>query len=167
MKIVDIADDIFREVGRPTDLSIPAISYWIRSNVGALNSYINREFKVDTTTLEILDKNDHEILTDEAVILKKMYMVHFYDLQVRKNIGTIEKESIISVSDGEQSVTKINRNQVLVTLTSLKRAEEHELTKLITAYKTDKSSPKQVAGDDTEAGQHGQSKYNTEFNRID
>jgi hypothetical protein len=93
-------------------------------------------------------------------------MVHHYDVQVRKNIGTIEKESIISVSDGEQSVTKINRNQVLLTLTSLKRAEEYELQKLITAYKTDKSSPKQVVGDDTEAGEHGKSKYNTEFNRI-
>ena len=166
MKVVDIADDIFREVGRPSDTSIPVISYWIRANVGALNNYINREFEVDSTTLEILDKNSHEILADEAVILKKMYMVHHYDVQVRKNIGTIEKESIISVYDGEQSVTKINRNQVLLTLTSLKRAEEYELQKLITAYKTDKSSPKQVVGDDTEAGEHGKSKYNTEFNRI-
>ena len=47
MKVVDIADDIFRELGEPSSLSIPAITFWVRSNVGRLNNAINTEFAVD------------------------------------------------------------------------------------------------------------------------
>ena len=41
MKVVDIADEIFRELSEPSTLSIPAIAYWVRSNVGELNNYLN------------------------------------------------------------------------------------------------------------------------------
>ena len=46
MKIVDIADEIYRELGEPSTISIPAISFWIRSNVGELNNRINTTFKI-------------------------------------------------------------------------------------------------------------------------
>ena len=49
MKIVDIADEIFRELGEPSTISIPAIAYWIRSNVGELNNRINTTFKISET----------------------------------------------------------------------------------------------------------------------
>ena len=41
MKIVDIADEIYRELGEPTDNSIPPIAFWIRTNLGTLNNYLN------------------------------------------------------------------------------------------------------------------------------
>ena len=44
MKIVDLADQIFRELGEPSDLTLPAISYWVRSNVGGVNNYLNTSF---------------------------------------------------------------------------------------------------------------------------
>ena len=31
MKVVDIADEIFRELSEPSTLSIPAIAYWVRT----------------------------------------------------------------------------------------------------------------------------------------
>ena len=46
MKVVDIADEIFRELSEPSTLSIPAIAYWVRSNVGELNNYLNTSFRV-------------------------------------------------------------------------------------------------------------------------
>ena len=46
MKIVDIADEIYRELGEPSTISIPAIAFWIRSNVGELNNRINTTFKI-------------------------------------------------------------------------------------------------------------------------
>jgi len=162
MKIVDLADQIFRELGEPSDLTLPAISYWVRSNVGGVNNYLNTSFELDEDTLELTPA----MTLDETVIFKKMYMVHYYDVKIRKNLGVVESETIIAVSDGEQSVTKINKNQVTIALTSLKRAEEAELQRLITAYKTDKASPQQVAGDDTEKGRFGQTSYNNEFNRL-
>ena len=56
MKVVDIADEIFRELSEPSTLSIPAIAYWVRSNVGELNNYLNTSFRVSHSTFEIEEK---------------------------------------------------------------------------------------------------------------
>ena len=69
MKIVDIADEIFRELDQPTDVSIPQIAFWIRVNVGSLNNLINTEYTIDTTTLEI----SPDPAIEEKSILKKLY----------------------------------------------------------------------------------------------
>ncbi len=53
MKIVDIADEIYRELGEPTDNSIPPIVFWIRTNLGTLNNYLNTAFKIQKPTLEV------------------------------------------------------------------------------------------------------------------
>ena len=56
MKVVDIADEIFRELSEPSTLSIPAIAYWVRSNVGELNNYLNTSFRVSHETFEITEQ---------------------------------------------------------------------------------------------------------------
>ena len=87
MKVVDIADDIFRELGEPSSLSIPAITFWVRSNVGRLNNAINTEFAVDEESLEIkrkIDLKPTNIGIDEVTILKKctpcIFMIHKFEL---------------------------------------------------------------------------------------
>ena len=76
MKVVDIADEIFRELAEPTNLSIPAISFWLRANIGQLNNYINTEYSIDSSDLEIKDTSSVEIGEDEKSVLKKMYFIH-------------------------------------------------------------------------------------------
>ncbi len=41
MKIVDIADEIFQELNEASNISMPAIAFWLRNKVGALNGFIN------------------------------------------------------------------------------------------------------------------------------
>ena len=73
MKIVDIADQVFQELGEPSTLSIPAISYWLRANVGRLNSAINSSYSVSETTYEIHQKiNDKE---RREIILQKLFQL--------------------------------------------------------------------------------------------
>ena len=60
MKVVDIADELFREVGEPSTYSIASISYWVRANIGRLNSHINTFFEIDSSTHEIIQKTDEE-----------------------------------------------------------------------------------------------------------
>ena len=83
MKVVDVADEIYRELGRPEDTSIASISFWVRSNIGALNNHINMEFTIDGSTLEVnfTDDNDEKfnLGIEEASILKKMYLIYDYD----------------------------------------------------------------------------------------
>ena len=107
MKVVDIADELHRELGDPSSLSIPAIAYWLRTNIGALNSHIKTSYGVNETTFEIEQKQTDsagleetvEIGEQERAILKKMYMVHFYEIKLRENITNLATDTVISVSD--------------------------------------------------------------------
>ena len=76
MKVVDVADEIYRELGSPTDTSVASISFWVRSNIGALNNHTNMEFTIDGSTLEVsyLDDDDEKVNLgiEDAAILKKM-----------------------------------------------------------------------------------------------
>ena len=132
MKVVDIADDIFRELGEPSSLSIPAITFWVRSNVGRLNNAINTEFAVDEESLEIkrkIDLKPTNIGIDEVTILKKMYSVYFYDTQIRANIKGLETDAVVEVSSDGMRVRKTSKTEIIRYLTSLKRLELEELNK--------------------------------------
>ena len=189
MKIVDIADEIFRELGEPSTISIPAISFWIRSNVGELNNRINTTFKIvdygseayefsgsfvspayepqafneatGALGLSVSGNNGTastpaivSIQPEEASILKKMYIVHYYDQQIRSTVGAASTDPVVEVASDGSRVRKINKNELSKTYISLKKEEYSELTDLINAYKLRKSSPVQVAGDDTRVGQY-------------
>tara|TARA_R100000005_G_C4997623_1_gene204315 strand:+ start:229 stop:747 length:519 start_codon:yes stop_codon:yes gene_type:complete len=158
MKIVDIADQVFQELGEPSTLSIPAISYWLRANVGRLNSAINTSYSVSETTYEIHQKiNDKEttISIDAAAILKKMYIVYYYDVQIRANVTGVETDAVVEVSSDGMRVRKTSKTEIIRHLTTLKRLEDEELNRMINFYKTNQAAPRQVAGDDTQAGYFG------------
>ena len=189
MKIVDIADEIFRELGEPSTISIPAIAFWIRSNVGELNNRINTTFKIVDYGAEAYEfsgsfvspqyepqafneasgalglslSGDNgtaslpaivSIQAEESSILKKMYIVHYYDQQIRTTVGAASSDPVVEVASDGSRVRKINKNELSKTYLSLKREEYSELTDLINSYKLRKSSPVQVAGDDTQVGQY-------------
>ena len=187
MKIVDIADELYRELGEPSSISIPAISFWIRSNVGELNNRINTTFKIVDYGSEAYEFSGSfidparepqafnegtgalglsisgtdgtastpaivSIQPEEASILKKMYVVHYYDQQIRSTVGAASTDPVVEVASDGSRVRKINKNELSKTYIMLKKEEYMELTDLINAYKLRKSTPVQVAGDDTQAG---------------
>lgn len=188
MKIVDIADELYRELGEPSSISIPAISFWIRSNVGELNNRINTTFKIVDHGSEAYefsgsfidasnepqafneatgalglsigsDKGETSepvivsIQPEEAAILKKMYVVHYYDKQIRSTVGAASTDPIVEVASDGSRVRKINKNELSKTYLALKKEEYSELMDLINSYKLRKSTPVQVAGDDTVRGE--------------
>jgi hypothetical protein len=201
MKIVDIADEIFRELGNPSTISIPAISFWIRSNVGELNNRINTTFKIRDTNPDIYELSGSfvspayepqafneatgalglsasadngtastpaivAIQPEEASILKKMYIVHYYDQQIRSTVGAASTDPIIEVASDGSRVRKINKNELSKTYIALKKEEYSELIDLINAYKLRKSTPVQVAGDDTVRGQYSIGYDGYPYNRV-
>ena len=200
MKIVDIADEIYRELSEPSTISIPSISFWIRSNVGELNNRINTTFKIRDTNPDIYEfsgsfvaaSNEPQVFNEaagalglsvsgnngtssspaivaiqpeEASILKKMYVVHYYDQQIRSTVGAASTDPIVEVASDGSRVRKINKNELSKTYISLKKEEYSELTDLINAYKLRKASPVQVAGDDTVVGQYSIN-YGGSYNRV-
>ena len=132
MKVIDIADEIYRELDSPTDLSIPAISYWIRSNIGALNNYINTKFLVNPS-LEIEDSDDSTLMLGikECAIIKKMYFIHDYEKKLRSVLGAAALDAVIQISDLGTSIRKVNKNEVGKTFAQVKKQEIEELHKII------------------------------------
>src|SRR5438045_1373414 len=156
MKVVDIANEIYIDAGSPTSTSIPAIAFWIRGKVGELNNLIFEDFDIDDDTFEILDGDGNEIPSEAVSIIKKMYKVYDFEVQIRSNMNSISTYSIIEVTDQGSSVRKINRNEVSKTFASLKSTEQQALKDLITAYRMRGASPTQVVGDDTIPGRYGE-----------
>ena len=156
MKVVDVADEIYREIGSPSDTSVASISFWVRSNIGALNNHINMEFTIDGTTLEVsyLDDGDSKVNLDieEASILKKMYLIYDYDNKLRTVTGAASWDSVLEINDAGTSIKKVNKSEIGKTLAQAKKEEQLQLNILINSYKLRESNPRQVAGDDTIEG---------------
>ena len=145
VKIVSIADETYRELASPSDLSIAAISFWLRTNLGQLNNLINTSYALDVNTQEL----ETGLSIEEAVIFKKLYFVHYYDIKIRATLGAASSDSVVEVSSDGARVRKINKNEISKTWMSARNLERDDLTRLVTAYKLTESSPRQVAGDDT------------------
>lgn len=154
MTVATIADEIHKELGEPTAYTTTAIQFWLRSNIGELNNLLLTNYSLNNN--EIKDDCDpaEPIEVEPAAILKKMYKVHYHDLEIKKNLLSISTDSIIEVRDQGSSVRKVNKNQVTLALTNIRKQEVEELNNLVTAYRARNSEPRQVAGDDTVEGEY-------------
>ena len=48
-----IAQEIYEELGEPSDFSMSAIAAWLRRNIGGLNNFLNESFSINDQGLEI------------------------------------------------------------------------------------------------------------------
>lgn len=154
MKVVDIAQEIYMDLGSPSDLSVAALSYWIRANVGRLNNLIFSNFYVSDASLEILDadNSDSEIDINAAAILKKLYMINRYAVILRSKLSDTSSDDVVEVQDQDTRVRRLDKTQLIRSITTEKKQEEDELRYLINAYRAKKSAPKQIVGDDIVVG---------------
>ena len=107
-KIVDIADEIYRELGEPSDVSIPSIAFWLRTNLGKLNILINKRYTINTLDLEVDAISPETFTITEKSIFKKTYNIHYYDRQIIKLIGKSNTLNLINQdtsSSGENATT--------------------------------------------------------------
>jgi hypothetical protein len=153
MKVVDIATEIYINVGSPTSTSIPAIVYWIRSKVGTINNSLYEDFVIDPVTYEILDGSGAEISADAVAIIQKFYEVYDLDVQIRTQMNALASDSLLEFTEVDGShFRRTNRNEISKTLASIKKDELQRLKDLINGYRIHKAVPAQVTGDDTVEG---------------
>ena len=164
MKIVDMAQEIYFELGHPPDLSVPAISYWLRNNIGILNNRINKDIIIDDNTLELVPNLGEA----EKSIYKKIYECYFYDLKIKQTLGAINNDTLLEVTDGGGTVRRINRNETSKIYLEAKKNAFNELDMMIHDYNINDVGPLQVAGDDTVMGSFITDKYYSPrpFNRV-
>lgn len=150
MKIVDIAQEIYSELGNPSDMSIPPIASWLRANIGLLNTRINKSFTISDADFELTPA----IGLNEEAIFKLMYYVHYFNFRFLASMGAASTDSVLEVSDGGGTVRKINKNELSKTWLQGKKDATEALDKMIRDYLRNDVKPLQVAGDDTVAGSY-------------
>jgi hypothetical protein len=158
--VTSIAQEIYEELGEPSDLSIAAIAAWVRRNIGGLGNLINTEFQVNSDTLEI----NPNLNDAQKYIFKKMYSVYFFDLRI-KSTGSLASTDFITIKDDIGSVQKANKNEILKSYISVRKQEYDELQDFVNKYELNEVTPLQVAGDDTVPGVYDPL-YRNAFNNI-
>jgi len=154
MKVVDIANEIYLENSSPSDTSIPAIAFWVRSNVGKLNAVLYEHFYIDPITHDIYKCPLWEIGSMAGSIIKVMYKVYRIELDIRNMLVSAINDTVLKATDQEFSVEKLNKSELLKTLTSYKKDTLKELQDLVHNYRSYHGEPSQVAGDDTVMGHY-------------
>lgn len=143
--ILEIADEIFFELGNPDDTSIAAISFWLRSNVGGLNSKIGTSYTVNETSPFEFNTN---LGDSEKYIFKKMFYVYWYTKLMNANLGAAAYSAIIEYSSDGDTIRKINKNEIAKTHLQLRNKLSEELTQDVSFYKKNGFIPLHVFGDD-------------------
>lgn len=142
-KIVDIAAQIHEEIGEPTDISITSISFWLQTNVGALNVALNSNFSLDENTLEIGGLGE-----EEAAILKKMYECYFYGKRAKETMYAAGVDEVISVTSDGASVKKLNKGTLSKVYFDAQKQCKGDLDIMIKRYKRFVFRPVGLSGDD-------------------
>lgn len=150
-KIVDISDEIYRELGEPSDLSHASIAFWLRTNIGDLNILINKKFYIIESTLEIgIVEDSGDTFTDiEKSIFKMLYSIHYYERLFRNALGAASTDSTIEIDQNGFRAKRVNKNELAKTYSDLRKQIVSELDILTRNYNLNESQPLQVAGDDT------------------
>ena len=140
--IGNLANSIYINEFDSTGVTVESISGWLDNNIGQLNNVLYTSFsglngEVDGLNLE------------EQSIYKEMYLYHYYTKQTRDTIRGIADDTdgnILSVRDGDNAITFVNKNEVSKVYKSLAQDAYDGLQSLIVNYNSYQSSPRQVGG---------------------
>lgn len=134
MYIVNVANELYTELAEPADISIPAIAFWLRSNIGRLAAYANTTYSIDS---------NYEVTPDlsevEKEILKAMYVIYYYDRLTRAALAEASTGGFLEISSDGSTVKKVNKNEIIKSYNVVRVAAKEDLMSLINNYKYNKA----------------------------
>lgn len=122
--------------------SISAISGWLQSNLGQLNTLLYSDFSGDGSNLTL----------EAAVIHKELYLCNYYSKQSRNalrgilNTSSLDGSNILSIKDADSSIAFVNKNEVSKVYRGLSMDSKSNIDKLVAQYNIYSAEPRQVAG---------------------
>ena len=140
----DLASGIFvDEFDSDSDVvSSGSIQAWLEKNLGQLNNLIYKDFSGESTEMD----------TEAQSIHKELYLYNYYNKQARLALRGITSSSsdskILSLKDGESSVSFVNRNEVAKVYRGLSNDSKEKLDGLTARYNIYEAKPQQVGGID-------------------
>jgi hypothetical protein len=145
--IGDLANSIYINEFDSSGVTVESISGWIENNIGQLNNTIYTSFSGVSGSVDGLN-------LEEQSILKEMYLYHYYTKQTRNTIRGIANDTngnILSVRDGDNAITFVNKNEVSKVYKNLAQDANAKLMDLVSRYNSYQASPRQVGGVESSA----------------
>ena len=142
--ISDLASNIFTdEFDSDTGIATSgSIQGWLENNLGELNNLIYKDFSGVDANLD----------TEAQSIYKELYFHNYFTKQSRNALRGITSSTsdnnILSLKDGESSVTFVNRNEVSKVYRGLANDSKAKLGDLVARYNIYEAKPQQVGGID-------------------
>lgn len=128
------------------DANTNAVTYnqvfnWLKENLGLLNTLINTSFTGEDPNMGI----------EAEAIYKELYLYNFYNKQARNVLRGITAttnagDNILQVSDGDNSISFVNRNEVSKVYRDLAKDSKSRMDALVAKYNIYASKPLQVGG---------------------
>lgn len=147
MSVTGFAYNIWdNEFDANTGVSETYISYWLENNIGNLNVLLNTEFVVSGGDFE------PKFHPEESGIYTQYFLKEYYKKESRKVLQNITSPLAgvdwISLTEGDTSIRRNNKNEVAKTLLQQSKDAGIELKDLVYKYNHYKAQPRQVAGFD-------------------
>jgi len=136
MKLTDLADHVFRNLGEPTDASIPNITFWLEGRIGELNNLINTTIVYDPVTQDF----SPELTDEQASIFGLMYSISYFTRLIKVSLGAGAFDWS-EISDGDTTIRRVSRNEMSKTYIQLRNQIQTELNDMIFYYKQNRTVP--------------------------
>ena len=143
--IGNLSNSIFVNEFDSAGVSETSISGWLDNNIGKLNNVLYTSFSGINGEISGFG-------LEEESIYKEMYLYHYYTKQTRNTIRGIAEDTngnILSVRDGDNAISFVNKNEVSKVYKSLAQDANNNLTYLVGKYNSYQASPRQVGGIET------------------
>lgn len=136
MKLIDLADQTFRDLGQPNTLSLPQIADWYRYNIGQLNLQIHTEIIYDST----LDEFVEPLTIEQANIYKLMYFIKFADTNRIANLGASSYDWS-ELDEGDTTIRKVSKNEIAKSYKLMRDGYATDMAHLVYLYKNNQIVP--------------------------
>lgn len=142
--LLEVSERIYQSLGSPDSPTVGVIQYYLRHNIGALNTLLNTSYLIDATDGTV----EPDLAEDDAVIFQSMYFIYYYDTRVRANLGAASIDSILEVAENGAVVRMTNRNSLALTYVQMKKQDQENLNNMVAFYRSNRAVPDQVVGED-------------------
>ena len=126
--------------------TVSNVSGWLYENLGQVNTYLYTDFSGEAASGTYGDMD-----IEAQNILKELYLSNYYNKQARNALrgivdSNVSGDNILSLRDGESSVTFINRNEVSKVYKSMANDCMEKITQLAAQYNIYQAQPRQLGG---------------------
>lgn len=128
--------------------TVASVSGWLFENLGKLNTHIYTDFSGANAS------GTYGVIDIEAQgILKELYLYNYYIKQSRNALrgitdSSVSGDNVLSLKDGESSVTFVNRNEVSKVYRGLASDSMANIERLSAKYNIYQAQPRELHGVD-------------------